>query len=788
MDLAEQISRDEKNAREAQELARQQLSDPVYFRPTSDMAHGTPAAQLGVVDGAQRRKATLRAISAVPFNAMAEAEVTAVGKRKVLWYANERSQCNEVLNGPEGAIHILAWTHPGFQMALAAALNQEMDLRRSGYALQSVRPLARARFKQVVPSISGLYEPGGKVEEAVEPLRIAPAGLKAVKLAMTSEQVDAFIARMDGFLMVSGAPGTGKTTVAFQRIRFLFDQQGLREEDASAVEYQPELTRVFLANKNLIAYSRELLTNELGVPADVVSYVPDFVHDYVDRVWQNKQNARLRTRKISEAESRSREAFFNLCKLKDLRGVWEAEETQVNSRLRQAPKADWVDHAKEVSSLAGVAAKRLAEALEGAQGRVSKDPAGSRFRMDALYTRVKGVYVSCRALLSEKDRKTFDARFARWLFWVYDPLDAICSYFREHQYEGALRIKAGTVELVKADEVIERILEDWQGGKDRSAAKSWGGKLMSLVRPEAKGAKDAPSRQYGPEEESWIAWILRFALPEENSPEDRFREMPSAIPDVSHRAEKRWTHVVIDEAQDLSVQEASLLASFVHPKGALTVSADFHQVVSPVHGMTDAEALKFGLPIWNQDAYMQYPFKKNMRQSREIGRFLVDFYQQAFHGFPVFDAADRDEGVKPVLYTGEQALFPSLIKQMAAVLSRSKKVGSMALLQINEDSMAMQRLRGTLEKEGVPLAPAGVLTPGPGQLITTTVESAKGLEFDACVVLGLDDVERASLNFSKNRAYVALSRPTQRLFMLCEQFPPLLRNVQKDLYDHRALR
>ena len=788
MDLAERIIRDEKNARDAQEAAREKLGEPTYFKPTSDMANGIPTAQLALVDGALRRKATLKAIAEVPFDAMAEVEVAAGTRKSVLWYTNERSQTNEVLAGPDGAIHILAWTHPGIQLALSVPLNQSRELRHSQYALHSVRPLVRARYKRVIPSISGLYEPGGNVHELEELAPRAPR-LKAVKLAMTGEQVEAFIARMDGFLLVSGAPGTGKTTVAFQRIRFLFDQQNLRDEAARFVEYGPEATRVFLANKNLIDYSRELLTRELGIPADVVSYVPTFIRDYVDQVWQHKHNARLRVRTISEAETRAREAFFNLCKLKDLRGVWETFELQVNSRLGKAPKADWVGFAKAFESKVGSAARRLAEALSGAQGRVSKDPAGSRIRMDALYARVKSDYESCRKVFSEKERRTFDARFARWLFWVYDPLDAIGSYFREQRYNGSLRIKAGTVELVKADDVIERVFQDWDGGSNhRLLAKSSGGKLARLGRVKPKDFHETPRRQYGPEEESWIAWILRFALPEENDSDDRFREIPLAIPDVNRRLGSRWTHVVIDEAQDLSVQEASLLASFVHAKGALTVSADFRQVVSPVHGMTDAEALKFGLVMWKQDAYMQYPFKKNMRQSREIGRFLVDFYQHTFQEFPAFDAGDRTEGVKPVLYTGDETLFAGLIKQMMAALSRSTKVKTVAVLQINRDLIEMQRLRSALESESVSLAPAGVLTPDAGQLVTTTVEDAKGLEFDVCIVLGLDDVERASLNFSKNRAYVGLSRPTRRLFILCEQYPPLLQKVQKDLFEHRVLR
>jgi len=83
----------------------------------------------------------------------------------------------------------------------------------------------------------------------------------------------------------------------------------------------------------------------------------------------------------------------------------------------------------------------------------------------------------------------------------------------------------------------------------------------------------------------------------------------------------------------------------------------------------------------------------------------------------------------------------------------------------------------------VKLAPIWASDGAEGELITTSVERIKGLEYDICFVLGLEQAENSSINFNKNRVYVALSRPTQRLFMLCEHFPGLLHGVNPDLYD-----
>jgi len=218
------------------------------------------------------------------------------------------------------------------------------------------------------------------------------------------------------------------------------------------------------------------------------------------------------------------------------------------------------------------------------------------------------------------------------------------------------------------------------------------------------------------------------------------------------------------------------------------VSADFHQVVSPVHGMTSPEALQFAGSIRGPGSTVQFPFRKNLRQSREIGRFLKDFYQRTFNEMPPFDAGDRVENFKPQLVIGPRRQLFKEVSNMMKQLTRSKSVQTIALLLIEGDSAEVDRTKKELQAGG--LSPVVLDGKGiePATLLLSTVERAKGLEFDACIVLGLDDVERSSLNFWKNRAYVALSRPTKRLFMLCEEYPALLQSVQKDLMDVDRLR
>ena len=726
----------------------------IRVRPTVDIVGGVAAPQLEVVRGLDRAAHALEAITRDPFHAMLEAEIKSPrGGIKVLWYANKDTRANQVLTVDDTEIKVLAWTHPGFQKGLAAELEEWVNFRRTGLAITGVRPLARARFTQTAPAVAGLYDPGGTVAGVVQPPERAVAGLKSVKLDMTPEQVEAFIARMDGLLLVTGAPGTGKTTIALQRIRFLLDQQELREP-GEHVPYAPDLTRVFLASDNLLSYTRNLLSTELGVPPDVVSRVPSFIKTYLDHAWESRGGARPITRRMPVEVQRARHAMLNLCTAKDLSGVWLAVEDQARQRLQDTSAGDWIRVRAKAGSVE--AATALAERLADVPRNATGDPVGSPVRMDQLWLRARRPYDECRQALVEQDRDRFDRAFVNWLFWVFNPVDALRAYFGERQDTAVELIRRGVPELATPQTVVDEMLADWE------------------------------RHLYGPEALAWLSWVLRFALPEEAAQEDGFRGVPRAIPIPTHPSERRWTHVVIDEAQDLSVQEASLLASLVHPRGALTVSADFRQVVSPVHGMTDGEALKVGLPIWDPRLHTQFPFQRNLRQSREIAQFLRAFYQRAFGEFPQFDSGDREERVKPRLYVGHPTQFPQLIAEMWRTFAASGSLQQVAVIQVNEDTAATDRMRVTLAGLGIPLAAAENL-PAESRLVLTSAEQAKGLEFEACIVLGLEDVERSMLNFAKNRAYVALSRPTRRLFMLCDTDPILLQNIQRDLYERYSL-
>ena len=172
-DLIQLVERDKRNALLAKKLAEKELASfqRIYFQP--DITGRGTASGIVQKIAKEQEYLTLQAIAHDPFDAMVEVEtLTSKGQRiEQLWYANERALRNSPLGMDTQRVNILSWTHPGVQVALSGGLGRSYNLGRCGYMLAKVTPRRRAKFAEVLPEISGLYEPGGSVRPHEKRLR-----------------------------------------------------------------------------------------------------------------------------------------------------------------------------------------------------------------------------------------------------------------------------------------------------------------------------------------------------------------------------------------------------------------------------------------------------------------------------------------------------------------------------------------------------------------------------------------------------------------------------------------
>lgn len=185
-------------------------------------------------------------------------------------------------------------------------------------------------------------------------------------------------------------------------------------------------------------------------------------------------------------------------------------------------------------------------------------------------------------------------------------------------------------------------------------------------------------------------------------------------------AARRYKHIVVDEAQDLSPESIRSLAEAIPPEGSLTLFADYAQ---QIYGQR-VSWHSCGLKVAKTEVFLD-----NYRNSPEIARLAIAMAQMPhFTDSPDLvepRAPQRAAGAKPTLVG-----YPSPAAEAAAVAANAATFGKLARVGV----LARTRAEARLAVGGV----AGVrmlhdnmqrweIDPG---VYAGTYHSAKGLEFD----------------------------------------------------------
>ncbi len=203
------------------------------------------------------------------------------------------------------------------------------------------------------------------------------------------------------------------------------------------------------------------------------------------------------------------------------------------------------------------------------------------------------------------------------------------------------------------------------------------------------------------------------------------------------RVRESYAHVIVDEAQDLSPMQWRVLGRLGR-RASWTIVGDPVQSAWP-DPKESAAAMEAALGDQPRHVHV---LRTNYRNSAEIFAYASQYAKKAAPEAALPNAV-RETGFPPE----HRAALPAAVDEALAAVEGT--VGVITALDASDAVAAT--LRTALEREA-------------GRLIVVNALDAKGLEYDAAVVVDPDAIECESPAGTRT-LYVALTRATQRLYI-----------------------
>jgi hypothetical protein len=257
---------------------------------------------------------------------------------------------------------------------------------------------------------------------------------------------------------------------------------------------------------------------------------------------------------------------------------------------------------------------------------------------------------------------------------------------------------------------------------------------------------------------------------------------------------ERFTHIVVDEAQDLSPCHIVTIASQLAPKGTMTLVGDLHQNLNPLAGLRRWEDARV------RDVAKSV-FGINYRQTRELGEFLKDLHRGLFGEVPGWAASDKTTGALPRV--GTIRSLKDLSRAVAAEARRWRdEIPNATVAVLYDGKMEPKRrqwLRRQLEEAlSDTLTTVDAVSPASGEsplrrtdrVVIASVKQTKGLEFDAVVFIETKPRwSRPAIEVevrARKGLYVAASRARAGLSLCMVNLPSCVEEVMENGRCERA--
>lgn len=550
-----------------------------------------------------------------------------------------------------------------------------------------------------------------------------------------------------GVLVVQGGPGTGKTVVALHRAAYLLYTYRARLGAHGVLVVGP--SRTFLSYIGQVLPS---LGETSVVLATIGSLLPGIDTDIDDEPAVAAVKGSLRMTKVLDHAVLDRQRVPTAAvRLRYDRGT----VTLTPELLRRAQQRAWASrrpHNRARAVFVRTVLRGLAQEVAERPGVASLDPdavvpdLGEIERDLAADTTVQAALAGIwplitperlvRELLSDRARLEFAA-------------PALAAADRARLLRPAdAPLTVADVPLI--DEAAELLGDISHVDRQRQAALAEELQYAADTL-EALGAADAGVSDSG------IGFTLSMLTAEDIA---RLHETSGPVGSTADRAaaDRQWTygHVVVDEAQELSPMAWRAIFRRC-PLKSMTIVGDTAQTSHVAAAANWAKALN----PHARDRWRLAELTVNYRTPAEIMALAA----------PVLAAIDptlsvpssvRENGEKPWLVTvADPARLAAAVAETVEVEARALPAGQLAVLHAGD---RQDELLAAIQRR----LPGASGSAGPGRrVVVLPVREAKGLEFDAVVVVEPAEIARARLGLGD--LYVAMTRATQQLGLVHAQ-------------------
>lgn len=787
--LAAHVERDRARVVELHRQLAMLRTGPTFTIATDITGRPTVGQQQG-----ERRREVLRGLELLNrelFFARVEARVTDRQSRNArLCLLMTKAREVGMVDDPDGAWAVIPWTNP-----LSCLVDSNPGFEKS-FPIPR-RPAARyvveaiGRFDTVAPKLAGiqyLLDSGDyflSTEDdldrseviAVEvppPLEYQAAeviGLGDIIATADGMQRAAMHLPFESNILIEGPPGSGKTSVGLMRIACLIDQQweALRlNRDRDRPFHEPSSMRVLVFNEEMVEYLRTLVQST-GVQGARVQTTRSFTLEICrttktlsGRLASDKRSVvALKSQRLAldaywagfvanlrtTAESQLAGLKASLSPLgKDGQSAYEivdewvsriidgdaSEKTKIRSLSIADPLARWRSNLEE-------SVPEIEKLPPMPSGNIMREQAN---RMLAERNRVQAFNDAARErkLVVERHVREVKAAITDFLTVALDRVLITKAMFGTAAFQSLCRsaMQSGTPEAT-----VKRGLRWW--------------------REQYKGTEPAYS-EYDAIAAAWLG-VQTMLVTGSDKP-------------LVGGSLNRLTHVVVDEAQDLSPIHIALIAKVLHPKGSLTILGDVRQNLNTAGGIRRWDEL--GVPVDRR------AFEINYRQSFELGTFIHALHRQMYSEEPVWSPSKRWHGPLPRVARSET--WNKVAALTASECRRAKELVPGCTIAVLYDKRLPQKqleeLRDNLDERLADILPnvqlvdpksRGAQLRDTDAIVIASVQQTKGLEFDAVVFVDPQAQwggEMSDLPLRlRNGLYVGASRSRQYLSILLGTMP-----------------